>query len=88
VERLDPSTNILVTGTVMDVPFSGDVLDSSKIATYTILFNNGKTSSVPISEMASIIPSPSVRYRVVNKTHVLLPPFLQLSSKITYQHKG
>jgi hypothetical protein len=88
VERMDPFTNILVAGTMMDIPFSGNVLDSSNTATYTILFDNGKTSSVPQLEMASTIPSPPVRDTVATKTHVLLPPFLQLNLKITFEHEG
>jgi hypothetical protein len=88
VERMDPSTNILVAGMVMDIPFSGDVLDSSNTATYTILFDNGKLSSILLSEMASIIPSPPVRDKVANNSNVILPPFLQLNLKITHDHEG
>jgi hypothetical protein len=88
VERLDPSTNNLLAGTVMDIPFSGVVLESSNAPLYTILFNNGTTSSVPLSEMASLIPSPPVHDEVNLGSQVLLPPFLQLNSKITYEHDG
>ncbi len=88
VERLDPSTNILVAGTVMDTPFSRDVMDSSYTATHTILFDNGKMSSVPLLEIASIIPSPPVWDTVGNNTHALLPPFLQPNLKITYKHES
>jgi hypothetical protein len=38
--------------------------------------------------MASIIPSPAVLDTVGNNTHMLLPPFLQLNLKITYEHEG
>jgi hypothetical protein len=86
VEHLDPSTYILVAGTVMDIPLSGDVSDSSNTSIYTIFFSNGKTSSLPLSEMASIIPSPPVRDTVANNTHVLLPG--KLNMNITYKHEG
>jgi hypothetical protein len=76
LERLDPSTNILVAGTVMDIPFAGDVLYSSNTVTYTILFNDGKTSSVPLLGIASITPSPPVQDTVGNNTYALLSPFL------------
>jgi hypothetical protein len=41
VERLDHFTNILLAGTVMDIPLSGIVSESSDVPTYTILFDNG-----------------------------------------------
>jgi hypothetical protein len=61
VEQIDPSTNILVGGTVMDIPQSQTMMESLAKPSYTILFDNGTTSSVPLSEMASITPSPLVR---------------------------
>jgi hypothetical protein len=51
VERLDPSTNILLAGTVMDIPLSGVISESSaEVPLYTILFDNGMTASVPLSK--------------------------------------
>jgi hypothetical protein len=41
---------------------------------------------VPLSEMASIIPSLTVRDSIDNNSQPLLPPFLQLNSKIAYEH--
>jgi hypothetical protein len=38
--------------------------------------------------MASIIPSPPVREDSTAGCNHLLPPFLQLNSKITYEHDG
>jgi hypothetical protein len=86
VEHLDPSTNILLAGTIMDIPLSGVISESSKAPLYTNLFDNGTTASVPLSKMASIIPSPPVRDGVNDDSQPLLPPFLQLNSKITYEH--
>ena len=70
----------------MDIPFSRVVLESSNAPLYTILFENGTTSSVPLSEMASLIPSPLVHDDINVGSQALLPPFLQLNSKITYKH--
>jgi hypothetical protein len=44
VEQVDPFTNMLMAGTVMDIPFSSDVSDSSHNASYTILFEYSTTS--------------------------------------------
>ncbi len=88
VERLDPSTNILLAGTDMDISFSGVVLESSDAPLYTILFDNSTTSSVPLSEMASLFPSPPVHDDINVGSQVPLPPFLQLKSEITYKHNG
>jgi hypothetical protein len=88
VERLDPSTNFLLAGMVMDIPLSGVISESSKVPLYTMLFDNGMTASVPLSKMASIIPSPLVCDSVDNDSQPLLPPFLQLNSKITHEHDG
>jgi hypothetical protein len=49
VERIDPSTNILVAGTVMDIPISQTTTESSAESSYAILLDNGTTSSVPLS---------------------------------------
>ncbi len=88
MEHLDPSTNILLAGTVMDIPLSGVISESSKAPLYTILFDNGTTASVPLSKMTSIIPSPTVHDGIDDDSQPLLPPFLQLNCKITYDHDG
>jgi hypothetical protein len=57
VEQLDPSTNILLSSTVMDIPFPATSLSPDSLSmdlNYTILFNNGTTSSIPLQEMASV----------------------------------
>ncbi len=86
VERIDPSTNILVVRTVMDIPISQTTMESLVEPSYTILYDNDTTSSVPLSEMASIIPSPLVWEDPPAGGNHLLPPFLQLNSKITNEH--
>ena len=88
VERLDPTSNRLLAGTVMDIPLSGMVSDSSDAPQYTVLFDDGTTASVPLTDMAGLIPSPPVCDAIVDASHTQLPPFLQLNSKITYEHEG
>ena len=90
VERLDPSTNMLLAGTVMDIPLSLDSLDSPS---YQILFDNGTAASIPLSEMASCIPAAPLPALVpTDLSHdgssTLLPPFLSVNSRITYEHDG
>ncbi len=85
VERLDPSTNMLLAGTVMDIPFPDDLsLDTAP--SYTILFKNGTSTSIPLLKMADIIPQPPVDIATSDSQDSLLPPFLHLNSKITYKH--
>jgi hypothetical protein len=90
VERIDPSTNTLVSGTVMDIPFPTLACESSPAGPVdspcTILFNNGTTASIPLSEMAGIIPPPPVLPGTSPDSDSLLPPFLQINSCITYEH--
>ncbi len=79
IERIDPATNMLVSGTVMDIPFPVDISVSSEDSTnlpYTILFDNGTTASIPLSQMATLIPPPSITSSAVDGTNALLPPFL------------
>jgi hypothetical protein len=51
---------------------------------YLIQFDDGTTKSVPAADMSSLIPKALVD--VSDSTH-LLPPFLQLNSKITFEQK-
>jgi hypothetical protein len=88
VEQLDPSTNILIAGTVMDIPIYYDTSESSAEPSYIVLFDNGTTSSIPLSEMAGIIPSPPMRDKPADGSNTFLPSFLQLNSKIMYEHNG
>ncbi len=56
VKRLDPSTNMFLFGTVMDVPFPATSPTFDSLYTnlnYTILFDNGTLASIPLQDMAS-----------------------------------
>jgi hypothetical protein len=88
VKRIDPSTNILLAGTVMDISFPLDPSGVSSVPLYTILFDNGTTASIPLSDMASIIPLPPVNVANSDSHDSFLPPFLHLNSKITFEHEG
>jgi hypothetical protein len=88
VERLDPVTKMLLSGTVMDIPFPQTTSSSLDDLSYTILFDNGTTASIPLQEMSSLIPPPPITSATGDTAHSLLPPFLQLNSRITYEHEG
>ena len=82
---------MLLAGTVMDIPISdaSPTTDSSTSSpSYTILFDNGTSASIPLQDMASIIPKPPVDIDSSDSQDSLLPPFLWLNSKITYEHDG
>jgi hypothetical protein len=53
VKRMDPATNMLLSVTVMDIPFSVNVSNASSTDAhnrpYMILFDNGTTASIPLS---------------------------------------
>jgi hypothetical protein len=49
------------------------------------MFDNGTTRAISAADMPSLIPKPAVT--LSDSTH-LLPPFLQLGSKITYECNG
>jgi hypothetical protein len=87
IESLDPSTNMLLVGTVIDITFPDD-LSLDNAPSYTILFDNGTSTSIPLSEMADIIPKPLVDIAPSDSQDSLLPLFLCLNSKITYEHGG
>jgi hypothetical protein len=72
----------------MDIPIYQDAQESLGESSYTILSDNSTTSSVPLLDMAGMIPSPPVREETPAASNHLLPPFLQLNSKITYEHDG
>ena len=67
-------------GTVVDIP-----MDPSISPQYLVQFDDGTTKSFPASKMASLIPKP--RNSPFDSSH-LLPPFLRLNSKITFEHEG
>ncbi len=64
----------------MDIP-----LDPVSSPQYLIMFDNGTTRAIPATGMPSLIPKPAV---TLSDTSHLLPPFLQLGSKITYKRDG
>jgi hypothetical protein len=76
VEHFDPSTNMLLLGAVIDIPFPSVISGEESYFCYTILFDNSSTASIPLSEMVSIIPSPPVDVAVTYSQDSLLPPFL------------
>ncbi len=73
-------SNVLWSGTVMDIP-----MDATLSPHYLIQFDDGTTKFVPAADMSSLIPKPLAD--VFDSTH-LFPPFLQLNSKITFEHHG
>ncbi len=75
VERVYPATNMLLAGTVMYIPFLSSGSGDELIYNYTVLFDNGTTASIPLSEMASIIPEPPVQVSALDSQVSLLPPF-------------
>ena len=76
----------------MDIPISdaSPTTDSSTSSpSYTILFDNGTSASIPLRDMTSIIPKPPVDIDSSNSQDSLLPPFLRLNSKHDgIYHKG
>jgi hypothetical protein len=91
VERVNPGTNMLVLGTIMDIPFPINVSGLSKDSTdlpYTILFDDGITASIPLSQMAGLIPPPPITPSAADRDNSLLPPFLCLNSWIAFEHEG
>ncbi len=88
VERIDPKTNMLLAGTVMDIPFPFNPSGDASIPNYATLFDNGSTASIPLEQMAGIIPSPPINVDDSDSAASLLPPLLWLNSKITVEHEG
>jgi hypothetical protein len=78
----------------MDIPFPSTSPSPNSLSTdlnLTILFDNGSTSSILLQDMASLIPPPPVGPLLGDSSlsqDCLLPPFLGVNSKITYDHDG
>jgi hypothetical protein len=87
VEHLDPTTGLLLAGTIMDIPLS---LDASGSPLYRILFDNSTAASIPLAKMSSLIPPPPI-FNHASPSQSLspghLPPFLAVGSCITYKHE-
>jgi hypothetical protein len=77
---VNPTSGLTRAGTVVDIPF-----DATTSPHHLILLNDGTTCSISAADMESLIPTPTVN--TTNKSH-LLPPFLQLGSKITFKKDG
>ncbi len=80
VAQVHPTSGRTLLGTVMDIP-----LDPNTFPHYLILFNDGTSSSIPVAEMPDLIPKPSVD---VSDNNHLLPPFLKVGLKITFDKDG
>jgi hypothetical protein len=90
VKRIDPTTNMLLAGMVMDIPLHSD---PDGLAMYLILFNNRTSTSFSLADMASLISRPLIlggglSIPSSNNDSLLLPPFLQIGRCITYEHEG
>ncbi len=74
----------------MDIPLHSN---SDGLAMYLIFFDNGTSASIPLADMASLIPRPPILEESLSipssdNDSLLLPPFLQIGSHITYEHIG
>jgi hypothetical protein len=67
----------------MDIPFLSSGFSDESTYNYIVLFDNGITASISLSETALIIPAPLVQVSMLDSQDSLLPPFLQLNAKIT-----
>jgi hypothetical protein len=90
VKCINPTTNMLLAGTVMDIPLHSD---PDGLAMYLILIDNGTSASIPLVDMASLISCPpiseeGISIRSSDSDSLLLPPFLQIGSCIPYEHDG
>jgi hypothetical protein len=79
-EPSSSNNGIHCSGTIVDIP-----MDPTISPQYLVQFNDGTTKSIPASKMALLIPKPC--NSPSNLSH-LLPPFLCLNSKMTFEHKG
>jgi hypothetical protein len=90
VERINPTTNILLASMVMDIPLSTTPSDSPSCQ---ILFINGTSAFISLTDMPSLIPAPPVLMSAPvdsssDNSSSLLPLFLSVNSRITYEHEG
>jgi hypothetical protein len=72
----------------MDIPFPLNSSGDASILNYTVHFKSGSSASIPLKQMADIIPPPPVTLNDSDPAASLLPPFLKLNSKITFEHEG
>jgi hypothetical protein len=93
IEQVDPSTNMLLLGMVMDIPFPGMSADSPPCKlSYMVLFINGSTTSIVLQDMASLIHPPPVNPSSVGDSlssqDSLLTPFLCIIQRSRTSMKG
>jgi hypothetical protein len=80
VAKVNPTSGHTLSGIVMDIP-----LDPNTSSYYLVQYDDGTSSSIPAAKMAEFIPKPTVD--ILDNTH-LLPPFLKVGSKITFEKDG
>jgi hypothetical protein len=80
VEEFNQSSKTTQAGTVMDIPINP--LSSPQ---YLIMFDDGTTRSVSFADMPALISKPTTTPS--DATH-LLPPFLEVRSKMMFKHEG
>ena len=85
VEQTNPLTHILRSGTVEDISVVTSQPDESKC--YLVQFDNSFTKFLPVSEMPFITIQLPVMING-DKQDTLLPAFLQVGNRITYNHDG
>ena len=91
IECVNLSTNMLLAGTVMDIPFPTAVADSNLSDSphpYNVMFDNGMTTSISLLDMSDLILKLPMDIDASNSQDSLLPPFLHLNSKNMYKHEG
>jgi hypothetical protein len=78
VEEFNPTLGSTHAGMVMDFPF-----DLSSLPQYLIMFDDGTTLSVSSHNIPALIPK---QVTSILATSHLLPPFLKIGSKVTFEH--
>ena len=74
-------------GTIINVPLDPNQSQDKQV--YMIQFDYGTSLSIPSQDMTSILPSAPVPLASpIKASDSLLPPFLQLKQKITYEADG
>ncbi len=85
VADVHPTTGKTCSGMVIDIPFG-----PNSSPHYLVLYNDDTSLSIPAASLPALIPKPMVD---ILDTFHLLPPFLQVGFKITFEkgsqyHKG
>ena len=90
VERINPTTHMLLADTVMDISLSTASSDSPS---YQTIFDIDTSASIPLTKIPSLIPAPPSPMSapvdsLTEDSSSLLLPFVSVSSWITYEHDG